>query len=176
MNNVARMIMQHKMQHNERDGTDAYDDYARGYRDGYDRASYEIHGDYAQGDGARRRSKTTGRYMSDRDGLRLSNKEIMDWEHRLKNADGTTGKHFEFNEVMHAAEKLGIMFDEYSEKEFCMVMNMLYSDLCEVCRASISPDKEAIHYAKMAKAWLEDKDGPPPSEKLALYFHCIADN
>lgn len=175
MNNVARMIMQHKMDEASRDET-AHSDYARGYRDGYDHASYEISGDYTSGDGARRRSKATGRYMSDRDGLRLSNKEIVDWEHRLKNADGTKGKHFEMHEVMQAAEKLGIRFDEFSEKELCMTMNMLYSDLCEVCRANVSPDKEALHYAKMAQAWLEDDDGPSGPEKLALYFHCIADN
>jgi hypothetical protein len=44
-----------------------------------------------------------------------------------------------------------------------------------VCRATVSPEKEAYHYAKMAKAWLEDEDGPPPAEKLALYYYCIAD-
>ena len=80
------------------------------------------------------------------------------------------------HQAEEAASKLGIRFDEYSEKEFCMAMNMLYSDLCEVCRANVSPEKEAHYYAKMAQAWLEDDDGPPPSEKLALYYYCIADD
>ena len=179
MNNVARMIMQYKMQ--QQDGEDYGDErdrdyrqgYDRGYRDGYDRANYETKGNYdgAESDGARRRSKTTGRYISDRDSLRLSKQDIARWEKNLQH-----GKHFDMHHVEEAANRLGIKFDEYSEKEFCMAMNMLYSDFCEVCQAYVSPEKEAMHYAKMARAFLEDKDGPSPSEKLALYFHCIADN
>ena len=29
-------------------------------------------------------------------------------------------------------------------------------------------------YTKLGKAWLEDEDAPEGSEKLALYFRCIA--
>lgn len=108
--------------------------------------------------------------------MRLSKFDIMRWEKLLKNADGTKGKHFDLDEVEEAAKHLGIRFDEYSEKELCVTMNMLYSDLCEVNRSLVSSDKEAQYYAKLAQAWLEDDDGPKPSEKLALYFYCIADD
>ena len=91
----------------------------------------------------------------------------------MLNADGSRGPHFNAEQVERESERLGIRFDEYSMKEFCMVMNMLYSDFCEVERSNVSPDKEAHHYAKMAQAWLEDDDGPMPSEKLALYYHCM---
>lgn len=56
-----------------------------------------------------------------------------------------------------------------------MTANMLYSDLCEALRPLVPKEKEAMVYAKMAKAWLEDDDGPEGSEKLALYFYCIVD-
>lgn len=183
MNKIARMIVQDKL--SRRDSASDMRrsrDYEDGYRDGYDRANYEIRGEYDkanhgnQNDGARRRSSRTGRYIRDRADLQLSGSDITKWEDKLQNADGTHGKHFDMHQVKEAAEKIGVRFDEYSEKEFCMAMNMLYSDLCEVCRAYVSPDKEAYYYAKMAQAWLEDEDGPHPSEKLALYYYCIAND
>ena len=98
MNRVARMILHDQM----RDRTDYDDDYydaarergdqARGGRDDYenrrydrerdrghyeDHGNYEIRGEYDHEDGARRRSKTTGRYVSDRgESLRLNKHDI----------------------------------------------------------------------------------------------------
>ena len=66
-------------------------------------------------------------------------------------------------------------FDEYSEREFCMAVNMMYSDYCKVAKRFVAPDKEIMFFAELAKAFLDDADGPEPSEKLALYFHCIVD-
>lgn len=192
MNKIARMIVQDKLNrrdsaHDQTDRTSGRDyasgvreGYRDGYNDGYDRAKYEIRGEYdkeSHEDGARRRSKTTGRYMRDRgEHLRLSDEDIRNWEKKLRNADGTKGKHFDMEQVEKEAHKLGIRFDEYSEKEFCMTMNMLYSDFCETFKPYYTPEKEAFEYAKKAQAWLEDDDGPPPAEKLALYYYCIVDN
>lgn len=185
MNRVARMILQDKLSrrndgamqqdHDMRQDRDmrSYND---GYRDGYDRANYEIRGEYDHEDGARRRSKTTGRYVRDRgESAKLMNHDLMHWEKKLRNADGTKGKHFEMQQVEEVANKLGVRFDGFSEKEFCMTMNMLYSDFCEVLRPLVSPEREAYCYAKLAQAWLEDDDGPAPAEKLALYYYCIVD-
>lgn len=197
MNKFARMVVQDKLSRDSarvssRDnaGYDAAgsdrdramrDGYRDGFRDGYDQANYEIRGQYdkedGEWDGARRRSKITGRYMRDRgESVELTPQDMMHWEKKLRNADGTKGKHFDAHHVNEAASKLGIRFDEYSEKELCMAMNMLYSDLCEALHSVIPPEKEAYYYAKIAQAWLEDDDGPTPSEKLALYFYCIADD
>lgn len=200
MSRIGRMIMQDKLSRdNARRRDNANDragmqdrasgmDYANGYRDGMldamsvkDMAKYEIHGEYEprdmidMADMARRRSRTTGRFVRDgHEQFKLKSNDIKTWEKNLINADGTKGKHFDMHQVQEAARKLNIRFDKYTEEEFCMTMNMLYSDFCEVCRAMVSPDKEAWCYAKMAQAWLEDDDGPEPSEKLALYYHCIA--
>lgn len=155
-------------------------DYGRGYDYGYEE-------DYG-----RRRRDSRGRYMSDRGGydygrndyggydygkemMYLSEKDMMKWKQKLENADGTHGEHFKMDKVMSVAQKLGMRFQEYDEKDLCMVMNMLYSDFCEVNKPYISPDNEPVYYAKFAKAWLEDKDAPAPKEKLALYYYCIVD-
>lgn len=189
MNSVGRMIMQAKMNEREdrlsRDRRDMERDRSRNDRtrdSAYDRErdrmrDRDFDDDDFEMDG-RRGVKGTGRgrYRDRGETLCLTKFDIARWSKMLKNADGTTGKHFDMREVEEAAHHLGIRFDEYSEKEFCMAMNMLYSDLCEVNRAYISPDKEAQYYAKCAQAWLEDDDGPAPSEKLALYFYCISDD
>ena len=39
----------------------------------------------------------------------------------------------------------------------------------------LEKDGEIIGNIMYTKAWLEDEDGPPPAEKLALYYYCIAD-
>ncbi len=107
--------------------------------------------------------------------LKLSKSEIMDWEDMLKNADGTKGPHFNMEKVMHAAEKLGVKFDEFSEKEFCMTMNMMYSDYCRTIKKYVSNEDELLMMcACLALDFLEDEDAPGPSEKLTMYFHCIA--
>ena len=162
---------------NRRDrGSRDYDDYDdRDYEHDYemDRRMDRDDGIYEDG---RRGMRGTGRRRDRGESMRLSNFDMMRWKKMLRNADGTTGPHFEMQDIEHAINKLGLRFDEYNEKEFCMVMNMLYSDFCEVNRSVVSPDKEAHYYAKLAQAWLEDDDGPSGREKLAIYFHCISDN
>lgn len=92
------------------------------------------------------------------------------------NADGTKGEHYEMMQIMPIAEKIGIHFEEYSEKELCMTVNMLYSDFCECVKKFIPPDKELMFYVHLAKCWLEDEDAPPGAEKLALYMKCIVEH
>lgn len=153
----------------ERRGSRDSADYEQGYMDGYDEARRGSRND-------RERGSRNDRERMDGHRLSLTKFDMMRWKKMLRNADGSTGPHFEMQDVESAINKLGIRFDAYSEAEFCMTMNMLYSDLCEVERANVSPEKEAHHYAKLAKAWLEDDDGPEGSEKLALYFYCIVDD
>lgn len=108
--------------------------------------------------------------------VKLTKADINRWKQMMHNVDGTHGEHFDMQQVMLAAEKLGIRFDSYDEKEFCLAVNMMYSDYGHVLRKYCPPDKELMACAEMAKAFFDDPDGPEPSEKLALYFYCIADN
>lgn len=107
--------------------------------------------------------------------IKLSKSDMIRWKHMMQNVDGTQGEHYDIEQVMHAAEKLNVKFDSFSEKEFCLAVNMIYSDYGHVIRKYCPPDKELMVSAELAKAFLDDPDGPEPSEKLALYFHCIAD-
>ena len=69
------------------------------------------------------------------------------------------------------AESMGLSWDQISPWCWWVTMNMMYSDYGSV----------AIHYgvstaesfAELAQAFLFDKDGPGPKEKLAAYYHGI---
>lgn len=141
-----------------------------------DRADYDEQ-DYED----RRDRRDYGDYEDERDyrdygEMRLTKSDMKHWKHKLQNADGTRGEHYDMQQIMQVAEKLGIKFNEFDEKEFCVTVNMMYSDYCKVLKKHVSPEKELIVCAEMAKAFLEDDDGPEASEKLALYYHCIANN
>lgn len=151
---------------NERDyGEEWDDDY--NYDDMYDDGCYDYE-DYARG--------RNGRYR--RDGhdipMRLSKKDLQEWKRNLENSDGSLGEHFTLEQVTNMAEKLGIRYNGFDEKELCMTANMLYSDLGKENKSEIPPEKELRFYVKDAKAWLEDDDyDGDGSEKLAAYYYCI---
>lgn len=137
------------------------------YDDGYDMNSqpFNIRGEmdyYADGND----------YGSDEE-MKLSKKDIQEWKRMLRNADGTAGEHFEMEQLVRAGENIGVKFRDYSEKEFCITANMLYSDYCEAVKGIVPQEKELLFFARLAKAWLEDEDAPDPKEKLALYYYCI---
>ena len=117
------------------------------------------------------------RDMEDMHGeIKLKKSDMEKWKSSLMNADGTRGEHFRKEQILQAAEKLGLSYKNYDEMDLCMVVNMLYSDYCETMKGVLSPERELVAYVKMAKAWLEDKDALQGSEKLAAYYYCIIDN
>ena len=104
----------------------------------------------------------------------LDEEDMKEWKKMLKNADGTMGEHFDKHEVEQAAKSLGIMPQEYTMEDLCMVANMLYSDYCDTFKNIIPKDKEVKYYTKMAEDFLDDKDSSVKgSEKLATYYYCI---
>lgn len=105
--------------------------------------------------------------------LHLTKRDMAEWKRSMVNADGSLGEHFDGQRVKEMAERLGIKYKGYDEKELCLVTNMLYSDYCEALKGVIPPEKELMTYVKLAKAWLEDEDAPEGSEKLALYYYDV---
>jgi hypothetical protein len=106
--------------------------------------------------------------------IKLAKSDFSKWERMLHNTDGTHGPHYNLEQAIMIAEKLGIRFDSYTEREFCMCLNMMYADYGSVIAKHVPPEKVLHVLAEMAKAFFDDPDGPEPSEKLALYFHCVA--
>lgn len=151
-------------------GRDYYGDRAR--RDGHYYDDEEE--DFARGGRGRDRRRDYRDYADDEEEFRLTTSDIKEWKKMLKNADGTLGEKFTKEEIESAAEKLGVDYDGYTEKEFCLAANILYSDFGKALKQYIPEEKEAVVYAKMAKAFLEDPDAPEGGEKLAIYYNCIA--
>lgn len=162
-----------------RDRGDYNMDYARGGRGGRDRAMDEDYGygedyGYEEDYGDYRDYRGMRDYGDDKP-ERLKKKDMHEWKRKLRNADGTIGEHFDAQHIMTTAERMGVRYNGYDERELVMVANMLYSDYCDALKPYIPMDKEVMAYTKLAKAWLEDDDAPEGSEKLALYYKCIVE-
>lgn len=109
--------------------------------------------------------------------LELSEKDIRKWEKTVKNSDGTTGAKFYKDQIIPLAKQMGITFDKFTEDEFMMAVNMMYSDYCRALQDSSVPNyMRPEPYVHMAKAFLCDKDfNGKPYEKLAIYYYEIVD-
>lgn len=104
----------------------------------------------------------------DRHPEHLSKADAESWVSRMKNSDGTVGAHWTFEQTQDVAKQRNITCDP---NDFWAVMNMMYSDYCQVAKRQ-SVDTPGF-YADMAKAFLEDADAA--DGKAYLYWDCIAD-
>ena len=92
---------------------------------------------------------------------------ICEWVSHMENADGTTGPHWTASEALAIQRQFHIACNP---EEFYAALNMMYSDYCEAAAAAGASTVEL--YARMAKAFLDDKDAQP--DKLARYYTYIA--
>ena len=92
------------------------------------------------------------------------------WAERMQNADGTTGPHWTMDQTSAVADASGIPHD-IPRWAWGVAMNMMYSDYYDVARKFGVNAPE--FYAELARAFLMDKDGPGPEEKLCAYYRCI---
>lgn len=98
----------------------------------------------------------------------LTIEDAKRWTSKMQNADGTTGSHWTLEQTQDVAKQRNINCDP---NDFWAVMNMMYSDYCQVAKRQ-SVDTPGF-YADMAKAFLEDTDAV--DGKAYLYWDCIAD-
>lgn len=98
----------------------------------------------------------------------LTIEDAKRWTSKMQNADGTTGSHWTLEQTQDVAKQRNINCDP---NDFWAVMNMMYSDYCQVAKRQ-SVDTPGF-YADMAKAFLEDTDAA--DGKAYLYWDCIAD-
>lgn len=186
-NRIMNMRMRRPSRDYGRNGTIDYqgsmqygdgNDYGRGRRDNgypndYGRNDYGRN-DYGRNDyGRNDYGRNDYGYDYGEPTERLNDQDMMEWEQNLRNKDGTVGKHYTLEQIRPVAQKLGVQFDGYTDKEFCMALNMLYSDNCAYVKHYVTPDKELMYYVEATKAWLEDDDGKRGWEKLASYYDNI---
>ena len=93
-------------------------------------------------------------------------------EHMLKetlahmiNDDGSYAPKWTLEETNQVAKNSGISFTKFNEYDWNYVMNMMYSDYCEVLGENV------VSYVKMANKFLNDKDAP--DGKALRYAMCM---
>lgn len=100
----------------------------------------------------------------------FSREDTMHWAERMQNADGTTGPHWTMDQTSAVADARGIPHD-IPRWAWGVAMNMMYSDYYDVA-VEFGVNRPEF-YAALAKAFLMDKDGPGPEEKLCAYYRNI---
>ena len=96
----------------------------------------------------------------------------MQWAANMQNADGTTGPHWTMEQTTAVAESMGIQAPVVPRWAWGVTMNMMYSDYYPVA-VEFGLNRPEF-YAALAKAFLLDKDGPGPEQKLMEYYEHIA--
>ena len=96
----------------------------------------------------------------------------MQWAANMQNADGTAGPHWTMEQTTAVAESMGIQAPAVPRWAWGVTMNMMYSDYYPVA-VEFGLNRPEL-YAALAKAFLLDKDGPGPEQKLMAYYEHIA--
>ena len=96
----------------------------------------------------------------------------LQWAANMQNADGTTGPHWTMEQTTAVAESMGIQAPAVPRWAWGVTMNMMYSDYYPVA-VEFGLNRPEF-YAALAKAFLLDKDGPEPEQKLMAYYEHIA--
>ena len=107
------------------------------------------------------------------DAAAFDRETAIHWAEHMQNADGSTGPHWTMDQTSAVADASGAEND-IPHWVFGVTMNMMYSDYYDVARKFGVNVPE--FYAELARAFLMDKDGPGPEEKLCAYYRCIAHN
>lgn len=107
------------------------------------------------------------------DAAAFDRETAIHWAEHMQNADGTVGPHWTMDQTSVVGDASGAGHD-IPHWVFGVTMNMMYSDYYDVARKFGVNVPE--FYAELARAFLMDKDGPGPEEKLCAYYRCIAHN
>lgn len=99
----------------------------------------------------------------------FTKEDAVSWTEHMENSDGTTGPQWTMDETSAMAKRMGVYLPGCV---WFAAVNMMRSDYCMVAR-KYGVDKPEF-YADMAQAFLFDKDAGEPEEKIAAYYHCIA--
>lgn len=81
------------------------------------------------------------------------------------NDDGSTAPKWTVSETTQVAKNNGIVFKNFNEYDWNYVMNMIYSDYCNVLGDNL------VSYIKLSHKFLDDKDAP--EGKALRYSMCM---
>lgn len=95
-------------------------------------------------------------------GYHFTEDMLKDATEHMINDNGTVAPKWSVSETTQVAKNAGIGFGTFNEYDWNYVMNMIYSDYCEVLGDNVSS------YTKMAEKFLHDKDAP---EGKALKYY-----
>ena len=96
----------------------------------------------------------------------MTKEKAQHWIRSLKNADGSTGEHWTYDQTSQVMKQRNIDCDPV---EFYATMNMLWSDYGRVAEKFGVSNVE--YWAELSKAFLTDKDAI--EDKLSIYYDCI---
>ena len=101
----------------------------------------------------------------------FSKDDAEEWVDAMKNEDDQQphGGKWDVAFVKPLAQKVGMPSDGPEFWEFYAVINSIYSDFCKVFNEYNF--KNPMGYAKLAKAWIHDKDAV--DDKVSVYYNCI---
>lgn len=102
------------------------------------------------------------------------NSEMIDyslWGNSLHNEDGTKGWHWSIAETTEVGKNAGVVFENISEKDWHMALNMAYSDYSKIAK-KYGIDNVNF-YIDIAKQFLWDSDTIQGKEKLDKYYKYI---
>lgn len=99
----------------------------------------------------------------------LTVNEVQEWNHNMKNADGSYQGHWTIDQTAPIQNQLEVT--NVSKETWNAVMNMIYSDYCEVAKKYNV--NTPLFYGDLAKAFINDIDGGVPNDKVSKYFYYI---
>ena len=136
----------------------------RGFDD-MDRIGFRMHGSPYVGDSPREKRGREHGYAAASEGLDRDTAER--WMRELKNADGSKGAHWTFDQTHRLMQMKGLQHDP---TEFWAAMNATYSDLCGAA-SKLGMDNDDFYIEIACALWFHDKDAV--DNKLAAYYKNI---
>ena len=101
--------------------------------------------------------------------MEFTEDDAKEWTARMENTDDTTGQHWPIEQTTAVMLSRGLHYDP---AVWYAAMNMIYSDYFKTAK------KHGVNtvefFADMTDAFLDDKDGPGPEQKIMAYYEHIA--
>lgn len=99
---------------------------------------------------------------------KLTREKAEKWVRSMHSDDPKShGEMWTYEDAKKLAEERGLPAEGQEMIDYYVALNMVYNDYCKVAKEH-GVDTED-YYADLAHAWLYDRDGKPPAEKLMAY-------